>query len=102
LAIRAAKRSIVLLKNEEASNGTAGSSGDHATATKLLPLNPETLGGKVVCILGPNSNDTMNLMGGYVNHGAASTMPTIQGAFQQVLLWSHDTMCCVLVVLCAG
>ena len=51
LALTAAKKSIVLLKNVE----------------KTLPLSKPALAGKTVCVLGPNANSSKAMEAGYVN-----------------------------------
>jgi beta-glucosidase len=53
LALEAAVQAAVLLKNDG-----------------LLPLSPAALAGKRLCVLGPNANNTLSLMGGYVNTNA--------------------------------
>ena len=47
---KTARRAIVLLKNKD----------------KTLPLSASDLQGKTVCVIGPNANDKLNQMGGYV------------------------------------
>eukprot|EP01052_Picozoa_sp_SAG31_P030407 SAG31_NODE_3116_length_4658_cov_2.625576_5_plen_318_part_00 len=51
LALTAAKKSVVLLKN----------------AHKTLPLSKSALAGKTVCVLGPNANSSKAMEAGYVN-----------------------------------
>ena len=57
LALRAAKRSIVLLKN----------AAPRGAAAPLLPLSTAAVAGRTVCVVGPNANNTRNMLGGYVN-----------------------------------
>lgn len=80
LALRAAKRSIVLLKNSVSKRGAHFG----RQADQLLPLSPALLNGKVVCAVGPNVNDTLNLLGNYVNKAHGNSMPTIASALQHV------------------
>eukprot|EP00040_Diaphanoeca_grandis_P005867 m.34837 g.34837 ORF g.34837 m.34837 type:complete len:844 (-) comp17046_c0_seq1:250-2781(-) len=51
LAGVAADKAIVLLKNEK----------------DMLPLRPLDFAGKVICVIGPNGNTGVNMLGGYVN-----------------------------------
>ena len=115
LALRAAKRSIVLLKNEATNqlplrapnhmnhNDGNGSHNidDHNASDDdndgeddgdvqaqerrpVLPLSIAALSGQVICVVGPNANDTSNLLGGYVNRAPVASMPTIVEALKQV------------------
>jgi hypothetical protein len=77
LAARAAERSVVLLKNVAVagdisgsggiSRGGNGGGGGGVGSGMALPISPETLSGKTVCVVGPNANSTAAQMGGYVN-----------------------------------
>ena len=80
LALRAAKRSIVLLKNTVSKQGTHFG----RQAGQLLPLSPTSLNGKIICAVGPNVNNTLNLLGNYVNKAHSNSMPTIASALQHV------------------
>eukprot|EP00750_Incisomonas_marina_P019955 INCI3660.3.p1 GENE.INCI3660.3~~INCI3660.3.p1 ORF type:complete len:636 (+),score=69.63 INCI3660.3:252-2159(+) len=81
LALRAAKRSIVLLKNTVSKQGTHFG----RQAGQLLPLSPTSLNGKIICAVGPNVNNTLNLLGNYVNKAHSNSMPTIASALQHEL-----------------
>jgi beta-glucosidase len=59
LARRAAERAIVLLKNTPIARAVVDAT--------VLPLSEGNLKDKVVCVIGPNANDTVAQMGGYVN-----------------------------------
>lgn len=52
LALTAAKKAVVLLKNEN----------------QTLPLNAAVLKGKTVCVFGPNANSSSAQEAGYVPH----------------------------------
>lgn len=64
LAGHVGKKAIVLLKNKQAT----------------LPLLPSEIGhGKTLCVLGPNANETLNMIGGYVTHHPDFVITPYQG-----------------------
>jgi len=45
----------------------------------LLPLTAAAMAGKGLCVIGPNANDTLNLLGGYVNQHPRFVTTVYQG-----------------------
>ena len=69
LALKAAQRTVVMLKNDAAPGANA----------PLLPLSPEKMNGKGICVIGPNANNTRNLIGDYVNRNPRFITTIYQG-----------------------